>query len=690
MAVLSGGGGGCGHRAEDGTSLPARFAVAAPTLDGSRVLAVGGSPALGEWLPEFGLALLTGPETYPVWSCQVHLPAAALAAEPVEYKFVIQRPDGEHVWEEGPNRRVLQHQILETGCSKQELKQGSEEGTGCEKANICHFGVFPSNPDADDRLPSPLLAPSPSLDAKKLGPLSMRKVGTVTWQAVCTSTSPGDALVLLGSCPRLGGWDPSCGLHLATSPATYPMWHVTVNLAISEMLAPWKLVILRSDGDVYWEEGDNRRLEMPGHGSCVIRTDFGGDADVVVGGAVPSQTLQLVPPSGASPRKALLAAAAGTPPLLPGGEAEAAEGSGGGEAAAGGVGGQGVTMLSLPTHRDDSVSTVASDQDSGSSSVRTDPEEDDQCLSANSPADRVEKTSCPQQWLWTGAHQLHKPEGRCEDAFFECPIAMGIADGVGQMIQFAKYGVDSAAYATELMHNAAMAFQPGSQVASSLAPAGGPDALAAASVALADGESEAYGASTICVLCLQGRTLGAANLGDSGFIVLRSDTPDGPLSLVLRSEEQQHAWNCPYQLMRVPPIMAARLPRNTRPDSAADCRRYRFTVQPGDLLLLFTDGLSDNLFESEILDVVNREAATDAAEQTSDSTSETGGVSVGPLPGRPPPERLAKALAEAAREKSLDAGAEVPFCESARCHGHRFVGGKTDDITVVAAWVVDT
>lgn len=50
------------------------------------------------------------------------------------------------------------------------------------------------------------------------------------------------------------------------------------------------------------------------------------------------------------------------------------------------------------------------------------------------------------------------------------------------------------------------------------------------------------GSSTACVVCVSGDKLYAANLGDSGFVVVRGKT------LVFQSPQQQHQFNFPYQL----------------------------------------------------------------------------------------------------------------------------------------------
>ena len=50
------------------------------------------------------------------------------------------------------------------------------------------------------------------------------------------------------------------------------------------------------------------------------------------------------------------------------------------------------------------------------------------------------------------------------------------------------------------------------------------------------------GSATVCILVLEGARLHAANLGDSGFWVLRGR------KVVHRSPQQQHAFNWPFQL----------------------------------------------------------------------------------------------------------------------------------------------
>jgi len=273
--------------------------------------------------------------------------------------------------------------------------------------------------------------------------------------------------------------------------------------------------------------------------------------------------------------------------------------------------------------------------------------------------------------LWAGGHLLKKKVGACEDAYFTDDCALGVADGVGCMVQFASYGINAAAYAAELMEHSQSSLQPGGMAAQGVAES--VDVRAASALAAAECAAESYGASTITLLVLEGNSVGVANLGDSGFMLLRK--AQRGMTVVRRSEEQQHSWNCPYQLTRLPAALVSRFPKVSL-DTAEDCERYCFEVQEGDLLLLFTDGMRDNLHEREVLHIVDC------------ALSPALGQLVGLAEHATPPESVARALALAAQERSLDPVAKVPFVEYSKRHGYQCMGGKQDDITVVAAWVM--
>ncbi len=205
-----------------------------------------------------------------------------------------------------------------------------------------------------------------------------------------------------------------------------------------------------------------------------------------------------------------------------------------------------------------------------------------------------------------------------EDAVFVTPWSVGCADGVGG---WAARGIDSGLYARGLMHGcerAAMVGQGVLQGEGEVGAATGRAQLQATLEAFAEGLNpvrllkEGYdgvqrqhiiGSTTACVasylpLPSEGRgdskagvgtaagTMQIANLGDSGCMVIR----DG--RVVLRTVEQTHAFNFPRQL------------GTGSQDTPADADRLSIPVLEGDIIVLGTDGLFDNMFDDEILQLV--------------------------------------------------------------------------------------
>ena len=177
-----------------------------------------------------------------------------------------------------------------------------------------------------------------------------------------------------------------------------------------------------------------------------------------------------------------------------------------------------------------------------------------------------------------------------EDAFF---VRIGkngggemyLADGVGG---FNEQGVDPGLYARVLTYEAAKAKDAMSK--NPLARSEPKKLIQAAQEA-----TKLPGASTMVVIECDGTKIKAANLGDSGFRVVRNG------EVVFASPPQEHYFNCPFQLGYEP------LSEDT--DTAADAETFEFTVQPGDLVVAGSDGLFDNVFDDEIAEV-----ATEGAE----------------------------------------------------------------------------
>ncbi|MED6292848.1 Protein phosphatase PTC7 [Characodon lateralis] len=101
------------------------------------------------------------------------------------------------------------------------------------------------------------------------------------------------------------------------------------------------------------------------------------------------------------------------------------------------------------------------------------------------------------------------------------------------------------------------------------------------------------GSSTACIVVLdrQSHQLHTANLGDSGFLVVRGG------EVIHRSDEQQHYFNTPFQLSIAPPGAEGAV----LSDSPESADSSSFDVQLGDIILTATDGLFDNMPDYMIL-----------------------------------------------------------------------------------------
>jgi len=149
--------------------------------------------------------------------------------------------------------------------------------------------------------------------------------------------------------------------------------------------------------------------------------------------------------------------------------------------------------------------------------------------------------------------------------------------------------------------------------------------------------------------------------------------------------EQLHGFNQPFQLTHLPKpadfpklyaegksalVQAVKRCQPRKFDAPCDAKLYSLEVQEGDLIILGSDGVFDNLHDTEICAIVDSEASS-----VKDGTRD--------------PERVAAAIAEAAARLSKDSNAETPFCQYAREAGFEYSGGIQDDITVLAAWIAN-
>jgi protein phosphatase PTC7 len=205
-----------------------------------------------------------------------------------------------------------------------------------------------------------------------------------------------------------------------------------------------------------------------------------------------------------------------------------------------------------------------------------------------------------------GSTQKEKRESRPDsgqDAYFVARVgqrsgatAFAIADGVGG---WTEHGVDPADFSHGLcgyMAETALSWQDKERL--------GPKQLLNAGYkkTINDPEIKA-GGTTACVAVTEGDgRMRIANLGDSGFLLLRLG------SVHHYSNPQTHAFNTPYQMSLTPPDILAQatvfggMPLNDKPDRA-DLADHM--LRHGDVLVLATDGVWDNLNSHDILTSVS-------------------------------------------------------------------------------------
>ncbi|KAG2496235.1 hypothetical protein HYH03_005833 [Edaphochlamys debaryana] len=237
-----------------------------------------------------------------------------------------------------------------------------------------------------------------------------------------------------------------------------------------------------------------------------------------------------------------------------------------------------------------------------------------------------------------------------EDSYFYAAgkggvFGMGVADGV---YMWREAGIDSGDFSRSLM-----------RIAEASVRAGTADVVKVLEdAAMGAKAAGVQGSSTACIVLVnQPRgQLFAANLGDSGCLLLRPEAAESGASGVVdyivkfRTNQLEHEFGRPYQLGH-----------HAAADSVDKCDVATQTVRPGDVLVLGSDGLFDNLNDGEIADEV---ASCRGREEG--------------------PAMMAQRLARLAFQAAYDKSRLTPYAAAASEHFDMcYSGGKPDDITVL-------
>eukprot|EP00595_Chromulina_sp_UTEXLB2642_P003399 CAMPEP_0196766210 /NCGR_PEP_ID=MMETSP1095-20130614/20555_1 /TAXON_ID=96789 ORGANISM="Chromulina nebulosa, Strain UTEXLB2642" /NCGR_SAMPLE_ID=MMETSP1095 /ASSEMBLY_ACC=CAM_ASM_000446 /LENGTH=417 /DNA_ID=CAMNT_0042126961 /DNA_START=455 /DNA_END=1708 /DNA_ORIENTATION=+ len=309
-----------------------------------------------------------------------------------------------------------------------------------------------------------------------------------------------------------------------------------------------------------------------------------------------------------------------------------------------------------------------------------------------------------------GAMDLCDDMSLCEDAHFvmrvqrssDLPsqVYFGVADGVGSWRQ---YGVDPRKFSHSLINYAKQVIESDSQQRMLLGEDGG---LGLADSSLApihplDVVMDAWnlsvgakitGSSTICIATIdkQLNQLSYANIGDCGLMVVRHIDSDiagymrerqiprhlrkGDLRIAYLSQQQLRSFNLPYQL-GFSDIEEYEPSFETPNDSDT----ASIPILPGDVIVLATDGLYDNIDLDEIVDIIS--------EWESKYYSSTDSIYKPDSRGEEATNSLAKRLVEQARLYSIDKNRDSPFAQLAKENDIMWGGGMPDDTTVIVARV---
>jgi len=157
-------------------------------------------------------------------------------------------------------------------------------------------------------------------------------------------------------------------------------------------------------------------------------------------------------------------------------------------------------------------------------------------------------------------------------------------------------------------------------------------------------DKAATGASTAVVASLSDEgELNVLNVGDCTCAVVREG------KVTAKTKEIIHYFDCPYQLSE------------DSPDRPRDGTKLKLKVKKGDVIVMGSDGIFDNLQDVEICELVSNQKTRSSA--------------------------LARKVVERSRRVSLDVSADTPYAKLAKRNGDEDyssgLGGKVDDVSCI-------
>lgn len=242
-----------------------------------------------------------------------------------------------------------------------------------------------------------------------------------------------------------------------------------------------------------------------------------------------------------------------------------------------------------------------------------------------------------------------------EDAYFHRQDAIGVADGVGGWCSVKN--ADPALFSRRLLYHISSELEKYDDLLNEEISCQDyynidPRKIIQQGLNLLIQETRdlVLGSTTVLIGVLREEKLKIANIGDCRLLLIRNGI------CIYRTLEQVHSFNFPFQL------------GTGSKDSPADAFYDEISIQEGDIVILGTDGLFDNVFDEDIIGITHSICSRKR--------------------GLCDPLKLSSALLKKAREVAEDSRkAYSPFQEKAIQEGLYYQGGKMDDITIVVGVV---
>ncbi|KAJ9538309.1 hypothetical protein OSB04_031042, partial [Centaurea solstitialis] len=237
-------------------------------------------------------------------------------------------------------------------------------------------------------------------------------------------------------------------------------------------------------------------------------------------------------------------------------------------------------------------------------------------------------------FLSSGAALLEHPSKALtggDDAYFVAGSKwLGMANGVGR---WSFEGTDPGVYAQELMRTCEEII-----LDTSRAPISNPVELLCRGVK----ETNTLGSSSVLIANFEDQALHVANIGDTGFLIIRHG------AIFMKSSPLLHEFHFSLQV-------------DSFEDPLQLVEEHTIELDEGDIIVSATDGLFDNIYEREIATIVSKS-----------------------LQAGMKPQEIANVLATRALEVGRSTFIRSPYSDAAQAAGYTgFAGGKPDNVAVI-------